>query len=497
MRLTGLRKYYSSPAIFVLLPLFLISCKLAIAPENEEESVEEMYAGRSRLNFQAVSMVNNKIYEVNAVLLAENDACAVYGDPKEKILPSTAEKIAGEYKDRIALSITKAFGNCPAGKTVILLLDIIDGYKNQGDAYTAGYFDLNNVFPKSLIKSSNEMPMLYVDVNPGGPGTDQFYSTIAHELQHLINFYSRYNRKNPSLENITKQGELNALIGSIMQDTWVDEGLSSAAEYIYNKASEKNRAGNWHIQDKINYYNNADIYYTKGQSKIAAGNNFFTWINDDFAYDEYITVYLFFQWLRIQADNDVDIYRSIIESEYTDYRAVIDAACRYIPRLFEGAEFDDREAWERILETWFAANYINAPEKENAALGLFGYNSEFTLSPPMMSGKSISLYPGDGVYSKLAGKTFAYPESPAHIRYAALGKTEIPLARITQGTPGKGDALLTFNANHDITSIAAGPAETGVLADRETVPAEDPAPGRMADLPATPRPIDKRLPIRF
>lgn len=467
---------------------------------------------QERVAFSAIRATDNKAYTVEAFLLAENDSCLVYADCNTGVAQSTGEKIAREYEEHIAPDIAASFGNYyPSRKIAILLLDIIDEYKAGGansSTYIAGYFSMTDILPKSSMPDSNEMPMLYIDINPGNPGSDEFYTTIAHELQHLINFSSRYERKNPGLDSITTQSALNTLIESIRQDEWIDEGLSSAAEYIYNKAAGNNSAGKWHIKDKIDYYNNAQTYYRRGQSGIANGNNFFTWgENSNFIYDEYVTVYLFFQWLRIQADNSTNnttsgesIYRSIIESEYGDYRAVTYAARKHIPRLFEGTESTDDQAWEweRLLETWFAANYVNAPEKE-AVDGLFGYNGEFTLSPAALNGGrtgAVSLYPGEGVYSGLGGKTFSYPQnSQAHIRYAGLDKTEDPVTRITGGGSGDGDTLLTFNAN----SNAAGRAERGVLADvdLEPVSAEPSATGRAAGLSAGPFPIDIRPPLRF
>ncbi|MDR0451701.1 MAG: hypothetical protein LBH15_01500 [Treponema sp.] len=436
--------------------------------------------------------------------MAENDACCVYVDSKVRFSPAVAERIAQEYKNRIALNIIGAFGGYyPEDRLVILLMDIVDGYSGQGDTYIAGYFSMKDVFPKRLIGNSNEMPMLYIDINPGSPNRSDFYPTIAHELQHLINFSSRLEKKNPDFAGINTQPELDALIESVQQDDWVDEGLSSAAEYIYNKAAGNNSAGKGHIQAKIDYYNQADDNFAGNESNIAAGNNFFTWGEDDkFVYDDYITVYLFFQWLRIHAENGADIYRSIAESEYADYRAVTDAARRHIPGFFGDTELADEQAWELLLETWLAANYINAPEKE-APGGFFGYNGEFTLRPavltpamlaPLVSdGKTISLYPGEGVYSYLGGGTFGYPPaSPANIRYAGLD-TAGSLSRITQGSPGAGKALLTFNANPQ----AGAGGETGALTGKEIPPAEKTAPGRVTGMPAEPRPIDIRPPVRF
>ncbi|MDR2303074.1 MAG: hypothetical protein LBE10_00600 [Treponema sp.] len=496
-----LLRYRFCPSVFVFLFLLFCSCKLPLAQEDAESSVDESYAGKERRDFYAINALSNAPYSVRGVHLAENDVCIVYGEYSAKVPLSTAEEIAREYAERIAPSITGVFGNYyPKNKKlIILLLDILDGYSKNDGTYVAGYFSVKDIFPKNLMsgsnEASNEEPMLYIDINPGKPGDDNFYPTIAHELQHLINFSSRYEKSNPDLDSIKTQEDIDQFIASVQQDDWVDEGLSSAAEYIYSKAS-----GNGHIQDKIKYYNEAKNYYDKGQSNIARGNNFFTWgENDTFLYDDYATVYLFFQWLRIHA-NGTSIYRAIIESEYTDYRAVTTAARQHIPGLFEEMDSTDDQSWEweRLLETWLAANYINAPKKEDTG-GLFGYNSEFTLSPVMLGGKNVSLYPGEGVYSELEGELFSYPQSsPTHIRYAGLDGTENLINRISQDISGRGNALLTFNANSTVTRNKYGVPTNSELGTLTGIASpERPAPGRTTGLPAKPLPIDIRPPLRF
>ena len=61
--------------------------------------------------------------------------------------------------------------------------------------------------------------MLYMDCNPGNPAATTFNLTMAHELQHLVNF----NQK------VFVQGSPAG------QDTWINEGLSNAAEYVYRQ----------------------------------------------------------------------------------------------------------------------------------------------------------------------------------------------------------------------------------------------------------------------
>jgi hypothetical protein len=485
--------------VLVLLFSILGSCD---SPVNPGISSPPLSGGdtdkKEQRTFKAINDVTGGIDDVTAVWLAENEACIVYGEEKALISVSTAEAIAREYAENIAPNITGTFGEYQVDsngeKLILLLLDIIDTYNPpQNSAYIAGYFAAKDIFPADKLKDSNHAAMLYIDIKPGSPSKPDFYLTIAHELQHLINFSSRYKKKNPDLSAVKTQNDLDNLIASIQQDVWVDEGLSSMAEYIYNRATGKNQAGKGHIQEKIDFYNNAAAWAQKGQSNIVRGNNFFTWgENNSYIYDDYTTVYLFFQWLRIHATNERSIFRAIAGSDHTDYRAVTTAARQYIPGLMASDAGSEKD-WEQLLETWLAANYVNA------ANGFLGYNGEIRLTPVTLTAKTVSLYPGEGVYSNLGGGIFSWPSNtPEHIRYTGMN-TAGQLERVTAAnTSGTGTRLLTFNANPVVRINIPGPVEVGVLASSGsafTEPASPPA--RTTGLPENPRPIDMRPPVRF
>jgi hypothetical protein len=78
-------------------------------------------------------------------------------------------------------------------------------------------------------------------------------------------------------------------------DTWINEGLSTAAEYVY--------AGD--PAGRVRYYNDDPL------GTIQIGNNFFYWggIWDSDILADYTTAYLFFQWLRMHSSNGIGIYK--------------------------------------------------------------------------------------------------------------------------------------------------------------------------------------------
>jgi hypothetical protein len=378
---------------------------------------------------------NNTWYSLSGVKLAESAHCIVYADVAERVSLNTAEVIANKYETGIRDKITGVFGDYLTvdpvsgigkfdvdgnGKIILLLLNIQDGYSGSG-GYVAGYFDATHLQSKSVFSQSNQADMLFLDIYPQTAGGEGFYSTIAHELQHLTN-YAKHN--------------------GIPQDIWINEGLSSAAEYIHGG----------HQVDRVNYFNVDPL------DTILYGNNFFVWdgywerlpgVEDSLA--NYATVYLFFQWLRIHAISEGDstgtgIYTEIINySTYRDYRAVIQAVTSKFPAgSFTGT---DATKWGQILSSWMIANYVKASS------GLYGYKGEIV---PMVrrfqDGEIIKLEnyfsPGEGIYSDLDGNSVTAAEvagSGLHIKYAGITSG----GTVDRAAPYDGTWLLTYNADTD------------------------------------------------
>jgi hypothetical protein len=411
------------PAVVLISGFFaLASCRDALSPSMS----------RPEGGFWAYSEIKG-YYTCPAELLFEGSDCIIYGETARNIQKAAAKTIADRFDQSICPKITGAFGSLSLdldrnGKIIILLLKIEDN-DNTPLSYITGYFDPNDLLNSRI---SNQGEILYI--NTEAIGTGDLYSTIAHELQHLIN----------------RSQHLTAPM-----DVWIDEGLSSAAEYIYDGPQS----------GRLNWFNGDPL------KTIRRGNNFFVWngswekgsgeTEPDFLSD-YATVYLFFQWLRIHAANGGDsglgIYRDIIDSSFSDYRAVTSAAKSYIPAL--GLGNDHALNWETLIGSWHTANRLRADS------GIYGYNKEvavnFFWSYPKDT-HSAPLYPGEGVYSVIAG-----PITPSgggsNIRYLNLG-----------------DYLVTFNVNTD-----SGGAESGYTADIAIAPLSGLALFSVADEPLEP-----------
>jgi hypothetical protein len=278
--------------------------------------------------------------------------------------------------------------------------------------------------------------MLYIDIYPAVIGSRQSYSTIAHELQHLISYSIRVIDR--------RQSRL---------DTWVDEGLSSVAEHIYGSVQ----------QDRI------DWFVDKDNKSVLYGNNFFVWngkwegrgtdaeqawmVSKGYKDDpltNYSTVYLFFQWLRIHAKNGEAMFKDIIDSPYGDYQAVTGAAARRID-----SKYGD---WTTLLGVWYAANLL-----QNRS-GEYGYGGTFLPFEPRYAahgspdypGPQADLAPGEGIYSGLnTGDAFTPSEK---IHYGVLSPDRPNRQGGTASFDGssfsEGNYLLTFNAATAVTRDA-------------------------------------------
>jgi hypothetical protein len=407
--------------------LLLLSCPSAL--RNPYEGLESKV-------FWAQNLTSGEqygaYYEVDAVLLATGDKCLVWAERSAGVSVDAGKAVAWEYDHRIYDKIVTAFGS-PAimesgdvdenRKLILLLLDIKDGFQGSG-AYTAGYFNSADLL---LSNNSNKSDMIYVDTYPSTLRSPDSYATIAHELQHFINYTARL------------------LDGRRRLETWVDEGLSAAAEYIYLEEHNKTRIAHFTLSETAQ-----------------GGNNFFVWerTNSSRLLDDYSTVYLFFQWLRVQSGG-TEIYKNIIASPYSDYRAVTGA----ISGAF-AAELGSPD-WAAALRSWLAANYINSQD------GLYGYHGEIPqLKVYALGGAEQQLLPGEGVYSKAGDPPGAFPsDGGPNIRYAGLRKA----AGSPPQEPGVNlDALdpqgmlLTFNSNEQEN----GRREKGPLTgeEGETIP---------------------------
>ncbi|TGA99849.1 hypothetical protein E4665_02565 [Sporolactobacillus shoreae] len=272
---------------------------------------EQMGATRT---FYVSNLSTNLYYTEKATLEYVGTHADVWvGD--SQLTSADAAKLGQEFDNKIYASDVNNFGD-PSdvdrnGKVEILCYDIQDGFNlDSGGAYDAGYFDPRDLFP---IEDSNQSEIFYIDTNPSmgtGPVKDvsEAYTTLAHEFQHMINFNQKVFVQN----------------GAPM-DTWMNEGLSMAAEQIYSGSPEL---------DQIDNYNSDE--------NIADGQSLLYWDYSGDTIANYALSYLFMEYLRIQSGQGNSIYKQLIDDPHSDYLAVQDLIHKYIdPKMSFGTFMND------------------------------------------------------------------------------------------------------------------------------------------------------------
>lgn len=377
-------------------------------------------------SFKAYNMVTDSVYSLNAVLVYNGTYCNVYREKgaESYMSDSVVNQMGQEFDNNIYDKINDNFGT-PSdvdgdGKITLLILDIKDGFSGSG-GYVAGYFDPTNEYDSSTYSASNEMEMLYMDSYPGASDIDGFKQTMAHEFQHLVNF----NQK------VFVQGF------SAGFDTWINEGMSSAAEKIYSGSQ---------IQWKIDYYNDDE------NSDIVRGQNFVNWGDDYYNSDlgNYATVYLFFQWLSIHGGGD-SVYKKIMDNTSDTYQAVFDEM-----QVATGCE-----DFSELLRSWFIANLLNNTS------GLYGYGASFPSITVhyfndvsgYTAGMTWGLNAGEGIYLDISSTGLYSITSISPIFYAGItsgGVIDVDDA----GNEYTGNVLICYNRNG---SSAGSGGDTGAL----------------------------------
>ncbi|MCL2411499.1 MAG: hypothetical protein FWC97_07640, partial [Treponema sp.] len=390
-------------------------------------------------NFWALNFVNERHYRVHADKLAYNDLVEIWVQRGSDVTQAEAQKVADFYYDYVYPRMRDSFfwtkningrymdpmqfanfllGNDGSARLTILLFDIIDGFV-PGGGFIGGYFTSNDFFTNN--RHSNSRAMVYVDIYPLEINSPEFFRVIAHEFMHLIVFLT---------DNLYLAG--NPPRRTHATELWINEGLAESAEWVVTGKKNHSRIS-WFNRDLTGY--------------ISQGDNFFVWNNyrhDPLAVlNDYATVNLFFQWLRLQTDND--IFKRILTAPHSNYGAILYA--------LENSQYEHQltdKSWGDLIKLWYAANYFNR-------VGVYGYWADYlniVLRAPLpliintiTDSRYVNLFPGEGIFSRLSGESF-FPSTDGNIRHISLNSQSIDTTFNYNS-----NTLLTLNIN---TNINAG-----------------------------------------
>ena len=163
-----------------------------------------------------------------------------------------ATAIANEFEAIYAM-VTGAIGNplyiSGTSERINIILYDIDHDSGSLEAYTAGYFYPLDYWTQS---GSNHDTMIYIDIGTnqgfakfnsaeGSQARVSFFGTIAHELQHLINYsyWLKYFGPPLTLEYLTDGSDPDWYEGKSSPTnvtSWYNEGLSGLIDVLYQNS---------------------------------------------------------------------------------------------------------------------------------------------------------------------------------------------------------------------------------------------------------------------
>ncbi len=206
-------------------------------------------------------------------LFIERENAGLYGDRAATIYTQIVEN----FDNRVFKTVDSWFGrpmvppefNLPDDRVYIFLVDIRDRF---AEGYVAGYFDHRDL--DSLF--GNQKPVFFMDIAPGEPGDpedkgNQFYRTLAHELQHMVNFSIQHASRSPE------------------QERWLDEGFSMFCEYVFS--GEVGKTGErWPPEPHF-------ARFLENPAINLVSNSKESWFREDILFRQYGASFAFVSWL--------------------------------------------------------------------------------------------------------------------------------------------------------------------------------------------------------
>jgi len=355
-----------------------VDISMKMRPELVEDRFELMNIGSTKI-FYVQNFKTNKYYQITATLQYSGETNEIWVENTSLITVEKATQIGEEFDDVIYPLVSDYFYT-PSdvngdGKVAILCFDIQDDFSNTG-AYVGGYFSSGDLFN---ISNSNKMEIFYIDTYPtmqypaSNPvDVSKAFSTLVHEFQHMVNFNRNY---------FVESGD--------PMSTWLNEGLSMAAEHIYKGT----------LNSRISYYNNAN--------SIKNGQSLLYWNDNGDVLANYSLSYLFLQYVRTQGGGDPEIFKDILLNSKNNQQAIIDALSK------RGLSIDFGD----LMTSFRLALLLKDPS------GLYGFNGDsdfdgINASYYIGGAKNIR---GGSAFFKTISESFTDPENAGNtIQYVGI-----------------------------------------------------------------------------
>ena len=250
--------------------------------------------------------------QIDAQLMAVTKHAQFWVDVELNLDPTEVQDVATVFEQEYYPVIISLFGNFwDPGVDNLPSYSIL--HIKQGSDGELGSFNSLDQFPRTLYDTSNEQELVYMSMENLAIGSDLYYGTLVHELQHLIQWYV-----DPS------------------ESLWLNEGLSQLAE-LY-----------------VGLYTATTTDYL-----LAPETQLNTWGTDEEVYAHYAAAYLFsvYIWEQLGETAVQELVRHPANG-LSAVRAVLEG---YAPDL----------TLSEFVGQWAVANYLDTAVAGPA----FGYES--------------------------------------------------------------------------------------------------------------------------
>lgn len=259
---------------------------------------------------------------INAHLLYRSEALTMWVQADARV-DDNAIITAGQFIESAILPTNHAlFGpelgpNPPPGQRINVL------HLKELRGLGIAYFSASDQVSTAVNPYSNQRPMLYVSLRAAEVGSDRYYATIAHELQHMSLWHADRN-----------------------EDAWASEGLSELAVHLNGYPTNREQT----------YANQPDIQLTTLQHDPAV-------IANHYAAAFLFTAYFYDRF----GETAVQTLVQHPENGAAGFSAAL-------TELGTGLTFDD------LFADWLVANYLNSAGRQQE---VYAYQS-ITLPPLTM-----------------------------------------------------------------------------------------------------------------
>ncbi|HAA85710.1 MAG TPA: hypothetical protein DCE14_05070, partial [Kosmotogaceae bacterium] len=362
---------------FIPEPDYVDESMLAYRDPYEIQSMEPLSVGTTK-EFWVYNFKTNSRYQITATLQYVGSESEIWAEDTDVITQSRAAQLGQEFDSVIYPLVTDYFytpsdvdGN---GRVAILCFDIQDNFDTHG-SYVAGYFDAGDLYNTTY---SNRMEIFYIDTYPlmyyprsNPPNVSRAFSTLVHEFQHMVNF-----NRNRIVE------------GGSGMPTWLNEGMSMAAEHIYGGA----------LSGRISYYNRS--------SSIQNGHSLLRWGDNGDTLASYALSYLFLQYVKEQCGRGDSIFREMLLDSANDYRAVENVIRKYV---------DSKMTFGEFMTSFRLALLLNESS------GLYGFNGGLgSITTRLYTGNGKTLYGGAALFKQIS-ESFTDPgNGGSSIQYVGI-----------------------------------------------------------------------------